>query len=324
MEAAPTLIWSDRYREHETGAHPESPARIDALKRAFDSAGIFDRYTVIAPTPASIEQLTAVHDAGLVELVEQAAALGGAWLDPDTVVSPASYEIARLAAGGAINAVDAVFSGAPVAFALPRPPGHHAETRRAMGFCLFNSVAIAARHAQQVHGVERVAIIDWDVHHGNGTQEIFWEDPSVFFVSTHQYPFYPGSGTLDEEGAGAGLGYTLNVPLPAGSDDDIYLTVFEDLIVPAVRDFQPQLLLVSAGFDAHQDDPLANMRVTTAGFGALASIVRSLADELCDGRLVLVLEGGYNLEALGAAAVEVCQVVGRFAPASPISCPEGK
>jgi acetoin utilization deacetylase AcuC-like enzyme len=177
-----------------------------------------------------------------------------------------------------------------------------------MGFCLFNNVAIAALHARAVHGLERIAIVDWDVHHGNGTEEIFWEDPGVFYVSTHQYPFYPGTGALEERGGGEGSGYTLNIPLPAGADDDIYLAVFEDLVAPALRDYQPQLLLISAGYDAHYDDPLASMRVTTTGFGQLASIMRDLAAELCDGRLVFVLEGGYNLAALGASAVEVCNV----------------
>ena len=308
MEARPVIIWSDRYTEHTTGDHPESPRRIAALRSAFEANGIFERSSVLEPSPASAEQVLRAHDEHVVQLVERAAERGGGWLDPDTYVSSASYEIALLAAGGAINAVDAVMAGAPVAFAFSRPPGHHAETRRAMGFCLFNNIAVAALHARAVHGLERIAIVDWDVHHGNGTEEIFWEDPGVLFDSTHQYPFYPGTGALDERGGGAGLGYTFNIPLPAGADDDMYLAVFEDLIAPALRDYQPQLMLVSAGYDAHRDDPLANMQLTTAGFGRLAVIMRDLAGELCPGKLVFVLEGGYNLIALGASAVEVCNV----------------
>jgi acetoin utilization deacetylase AcuC-like enzyme len=300
------LIWSDSFRDHATGPHPESPERIAALRSALRAAGMFDdpERLVLAPDPATTEAILAVHSPQLVDLVRRAAYGGGAWLDPDTFVSPDSYEVARLATGGACRAVDAVLNGeAPRAFALVRPPGHHAEPGRAMGFCLFNNIAVAAEHAIDRFGLERVAIVDWDVHHGNGTQAAFWRDPRVFFISTHQFPFYPGTGAARERGEGAGDGYTLNLPLAAGADDAVYEQTFAEIVVPALRAFAPELILVSAGFDPHEDDPLAMMRVSTAGFGRLATMIADAARELCGGRLVLVLEGGYNLAALGASVV---------------------
>lgn len=300
------LIWSTAYQRHDTGSHPESPERIVALERALSAAGMFDDRVVRTPQPAPVEAVGAVHSPALIERIQQAAAHGGAWLDPDTFVSPDSYEVALLAAGGAMQAVDLVLDGdVRQVFSLARPPGHHSEPDRAMGFCLFNSVAIAARHAIEQHGLERVAIVDWDVHHGNGTQAIFWDDPSVLFVSLHQYPFYPGSGARHERGGGAGEGYTVNLPLPASCGDDVYGSAFQNFVEPAVRLFQPQLILVSAGFDAHRDDPLAHMLVSTEAFGEMARSVRRLAQESAEGRLVLILEGGYNLQALGASVVTV-------------------
>jgi acetoin utilization deacetylase AcuC-like enzyme len=304
------LIWSDRFRLHDTAGYPEAPERIDALRGALEAAGMFAERLVLVPEPVGLESVMLVHAPDVAELAQRAAAQGPALLDADTVVSPGSYEVALLAAGAACLAVDTVVAGAaPRAFALVRPPGHHAEPERSMGFCLFNNIAIAARHAQTRHGLERIAIVDWDVHHGNGTQAAFWTDPSVLFVSTHQYPFYPGSGAAAERGADAGLGFTLNLPLRAGSDDAIYTAAFEEHVLPALDAFAPQLILVSAGFDAHRADPLAMMRMTTEGFAQLTRLVQSAAERLCGGRMALVLEGGYNLEALGASVVAVVRAL---------------
>jgi acetoin utilization deacetylase AcuC-like enzyme len=309
-DARTAIVWSDSYQDHETGSHPESPERIAAVGRALRSAGMFDDRTVLTPEPATTDAVLAVHAPHVVDLVQRAARQGGAWLDPDTYVSADSYDVALLAAGGACQAVDAVMTGAEQrAFAFVRPPGHHAEPDRAMGFCLFNNIAVAAEHALNAHGLERVAIVDWDVHHGNGTQAAFWRRPDVLFISLHQYPFYPGSGSVAERGAGPGEGYTINIPLPAGSDDAVYHAQMTEIVIPALQAFRPDLLLISAGFDAHTDDPLAMMRVTTDAFADWARLLKGAADDLCDGKLVLLLEGGYNLRALGESVVAVVRAL---------------
>jgi acetoin utilization deacetylase AcuC-like enzyme len=240
-----------------------------------------------------------VHDRAHIEHVRRAAAAGPAQLDPDTFVSSASYDVALLAAGASVDLALRIARGeARAGFAAVRPPGHHAEGDRAMGFCLFNNAAIAARAVQREAGVERVLLLDWDVHHGNGTQHTFEGDPSVLYVSTHQWPFYPGTGAAGEIGTGRGEGATLNVPMPAGCGDAEYVGVFQRVLAPAARAFRPDYWIVSCGFDAHEDDPLAAMRVTQSGYAALTAIVRSLADELSGGRMLFVLEGGYSLRGL--------------------------
>jgi acetoin utilization deacetylase AcuC-like enzyme len=302
------IYHSPRSLDHLTPpGHPERPERAEAMAAVvgrFRSAG----GRVIEPSPADDEDLLRVHTAAHV------AAIGvtrgkAVMLDPDTFTSPQSEEVARLAAGAAIGAVGHVLGGAAGtrALAVVRPPGHHAEANRAMGFCLYNNIAVGAAFARH-RGCARVAIVDYDVHHGNGTQEIFYEDPTVLFVSSHQYPYYPGTGGADETGRGAGLGYTLNLPLAAGARDADVIPRYETEALPALERFRPDLLMVSAGFDAHERDPLAGCRMTTDGFRALTALLRDAADRLCQGRLVLVTEGGYDLSALAECLQAVIDV----------------
>jgi len=264
---------------------------------------------VVAPREATHEQLERVHDPHYVQRISELRDRAVA-LDPDTYTSPESYEVALLAAGAAVDAVERTMSGTHTStLALVRPPGHHAEEAHAMGFCLFNNVAVAAAHARHALGARRVAIVDYDVHHGNGTQHIFDRDPSVLYISTHQYPYYPGTGAAGEIGTGAGEGFTVNLPLESGSIDADFHHVFERVALPVLRQFAPDLILVSAGFDAHERDPLATMRATEGGFAAMTSALRHVADETCRGRLALVTEGGYDLKALEASLESVVHVL---------------
>jgi acetoin utilization deacetylase AcuC-like enzyme len=294
----PTIITSERMLAHDPGpGHPERPERLRALIDHLRSR----RGDDLEWTEAGLATRAQIERAHRSSHVDRIDSLHGrsAVLDADTITSPESVECAYLAAGAAVQAVDAVMrDSSRSAFALVRPPGHHAESDRAMGFCLFNNVAVAATHAIDVHELSRVLIVDWDVHHGNGTQEIFWERREVLYFSTHQYPFYPGSGARDEIGEGEGRGFTINAPLPADSGDLAFIDAFERVLIPAAERFQPQLVLVSAGFDAHRLDPLAAMNMTEQGFAALTRIVKSIADRDSGGRLALVLEGGYSIEGL--------------------------
>ncbi|MFN2444009.1 MAG: histone deacetylase [Vicinamibacterales bacterium] len=293
-----TLISSTRFADHITPpGHPERPERaetMDVVVRRWCEAG----GAVHGPRAATDEDLLRVHSVGHVSAI---TALRGraAMLDPDTFTSPESESVARLAAGAVLDGVDAVMTQPPGAraMALIRPPGHHAERERAMGFCLFNSIACGAAYARS-RGIARVAIVDYDVHHGNGSQSIFYEDPTVLFISTHQYPFYPGTGAADETGRGEGDGTTVNVPLEVGATDADYDLVFDRVVIPVLHEFRPELLLVSAGFDAHERDPLAGMRMTTSGYGRLTGRLLEAADALCNGRAVFVTEGGYDPSAL--------------------------
>ncbi|MDJ0851438.1 MAG: histone deacetylase [Myxococcota bacterium] len=295
---ATAVVEDPRYKEHSGPAgHPERPERLDAVHAAI--AARADEVRHMAPRAATPDEILRVHTPDHLALVEEAAGRAPIHLDPDTFVSPRSHEVARLAAGASVELALRVARGEFArGLAAVRPPGHHAEAVRAMGFCLFNNVAIAARAVQAEEGVGRVLVLDWDVHHGNGTQHSFEEDDSVLYASTHQFPYYPGTGDAIEAGRGDGEGATLNVPLPAGCGDVEYIGAFQRLLAPVVRDYRPEMVFVSCGFDAHVDDPLAAMNVTGEGFRAMARIVRALADELCDGRLVLVLEGGYALSGL--------------------------
>ena len=302
---APLLILEDdRYRDHAgPDGHPERPARLGAVAEAIAAAAPCAR---LSPRAAEDDELLRVHTADHLKVLRMATQEAPTRLDADTYFGPRSESVARLAAGGLIEVVRAVTRGDAVrGLAAVRPPGHHAEADRAMGFCLLNNAAIATRAAQAEGSAERVLVIDWDVHHGNGTQHVFEADPSVLYFSTHQFPYYPGTGAADEAGIGRGAGATLNVPMPAGCGDAEYVGVFQRVLAPAARAFRPDLILVSCGFDAHHDDPLASMDITGGGYLALSQLVRALADELCEGRLVFALEGGYALSGLaeGTGAV---------------------
>ncbi len=291
---------------HDVPGHPERPERVAAILEHLAAVDLARDLPSLPERVATEDDLLLVHDPALVDLVRQADVSGGAWLDADTAVVPGSYGAALRSVGGALAAVDAVVDGVvDAAFCIDRPPGHHATLDRAMGFCFFNQVAIAARYLMVRHGVQRVAIVDFDVHHGNGTQDAFYADPNVLYCSLHEYPFYPGTGHWRDTGADEARGTTINLPLPAGCGDVEYLAGFDRVVVPAVHRFRPEFILVSAGFDAHLADPLADMAVTRAGYEGMTRRLAEAAEDLCGGRLVYVLEGGYRLESL-ARAVEVC------------------
>ncbi len=308
-----TVFSSERFVEHQTPpGHPEAPERAEVMDRVA-ARWLATGGTVVAPQATSHEALSRVHDAMYLDRIAATAGRAMA-LDRDTFTSPASHEIALLAAGGAVEAVALTMAGGGPTLALVRPPGHHAERARAMGFCLYSNVAVAAAHARAA-GASRVAIVDYDVHHGNGTQHIFERDPSVLYVSTHQYPYYPGTGAADEIGKDAGEGFTVNAPLEVGAVDDDYQLIFADLVLPVVRQFGPDVLVVSAGFDAHERDPLGGMRLTTAAFAAMTADLRQVADECCRGRLALVVEGGYDLQAFDDSLSAVVEVLASERPA---------
>ncbi len=295
---------------HHLPGHPESRTRLERIMAELEQASLLARMTLIPPQPASQELLTAVHDADYVQELAALAQRGGGHLDPDTYVGPRSYTAAALAAGGVVALVRAVMAGqARNGIALVRPPGHHAVRSGGMGFCLLNNIAIAAQAALTECGLTRILIVDWDVHHGNGTQDIFYGTPQVLFFSTHQYPYYPGTGGVREIGAGAGRGYTVNVPLPAGVGDEGFRRIYAEVLTPLAERYRPELILISAGFDAHWDDPLASLRLSLAGYWQLAQTVVGLADRLCAGRLVVTLEGGYNLEVLALAVANLCRAL---------------
>ncbi|HKN47648.1 MAG TPA: histone deacetylase, partial [Candidatus Polarisedimenticolia bacterium] len=285
--AAPVaFLFHEACLEHSNGpGHPERPERLKAIRDHLRHTGLLAGLLAITPEPCPIERIARVHAKAYIESIREACRGGPCRLDPDTGVVPASWQAALLSAGAALDACAAVVSGrARAAFVATRPPGHHAESARAMGFCLFNNVAIAARSLQEEHRLARVLIVDWDVHHGNGTQAIFETDDTVFYFSAHQFPFYPGTGARDEKGSGRGRGFTLNVPLPAGAGDHEYLKVFKGTLRPAIDRFRPDFILISAGFDAHRDDPLASMSLTEEGYAGLTRIVREAAEAHCGGR----------------------------------------
>ncbi len=298
------IVYHDDYLKHYTGRrHPDKAERLKAIMKRLNDDGLVDKLELIAPVKASREQLGYVHQGAYVSKVEVMSARGGGMLYPDTPMCRDSFEVARLAAGGVLKAVDTVMnSEVRSIFAMIRPPGHHATATRGMGFCIFNNIAIAAEHLKREYNLKRILIADWDVHHGNGTQDAFLSDPTVLYFSTHQYPHYPGTGWLDELGTGPGEGYTVNVPLPAGTDDAGYLYVFNNILLPIAREFKPEFVLVSAGFDPHIKDPLASMNVSSRGFALFMAIMKEIASNYSDNRLVATLEGGYDLSATAESA----------------------
>jgi len=322
------LLWHELYMWHDTGtsawvmpaglsvqpfAHIESAEGKRRIKNLVEVSGLLDHLVLLKPRSATEEEILRLHTPEYVARIKRESdALGGDAGDL-TPFGHGSYEIALLSAGGCITAVDAVLDGrVDNAYALVRPPGHHAERDAGKGFCIFANVAIAVQHARVARGLSRVAVVDWDVHHGNGTQHMFEEDDSIFYFSTHQYPFYPGTGSARESGTGRGAGHTLNYPMLAGSGDGEYIQVFREVLGPEIDRVQPEAILISAGFDAHRDDPLAGMAVTEKGYAAMTTILKEAADRHCGGRIVSLLEGGYNLEALGASVEAHLRALGAF------------
>jgi acetoin utilization deacetylase AcuC-like enzyme len=305
----PLLLRHASSLRHDTGSHPERAARITAIEQELEARDWLG-WEVRDSDAAERSPVEAVHSSRYVNAIQEFCAAGGGNLDLDTVVSADSFEAAMHSAGGACGAVDAVLGGqVPVAFSMHRPPGHHAEAARAMGFCLFNNVAIAARRALDAHGLSRVMVLDWDVHHGNGTNDIFHADPQVLFVSLHQWPLYPGTGAASDEGSGAGEGYTVNLPVPGGSGDALWCSLVEHVVAPLAGAYAPELVLLSAGYDAHADDPLAGCEVSDDGYATMAGSVRRLAEGL-GVPVAMVLEGGYDLGALARGVARTLDVLG--------------
>jgi acetoin utilization deacetylase AcuC-like enzyme len=284
---------------HSANYHPENPDRLRSIYHMLEKEDMNALFESLIPREATLEELEWIHTPSYIQHIESTKGCGHRMLDPDTYVSSETYRVAKLAAGALLVLIDSLFEGRIQAgFALVRPPGHHAEANRGMGFCIYNNVAVAARYAQQRKWADRVLIVDWDLHHGNGTQHSFESDPSVLYFSTHQYPYYPGTGHAEEVGRGEGKGFTVNVPLPGGQGDTDFALCFQEILLPIAREYRPDLILVSAGFDIYYMDPLGGMKVTDAGFGQLAKILHQLAEEVCSGRILFTLEGGYDLEGL--------------------------
>ncbi|MGQ9672948.1 MAG: histone deacetylase family protein [Candidatus Aminicenantales bacterium] len=314
------IVKDPRYLEHWMGEyHPESPKRLEVIYRLIDEDPALRSLPLVEPRLATEEELASIHTPVYIESIRETAKRPRVYLDPDTSTCPRSYEVARLAVGGLLEAADRIMEGnLSNGFALVRPPGHHAEASQAKGFCLFNNIAIAAEHLIRKHGLRRVLVVDWDLHHGNGTQHAFYDRDDVFYFSVHQFPHYPGTGYWNEIGRGKGEGYTLNVPLAPGKTDEDYLFIFSRLLSPVAQAFKPEFILVSAGFDIFAGDPLGGMRVTAAGFSGLTQILIDLARTLAQNRLLLTLEGGYHLSGLAEGVKNVLLTLkGNARPAIP-------
>lgn len=314
MARSSVVIDAD-YLKHRPGqGHPERPERIRVLLDLAKELAAA-KFQLIPPQAAARIEIESCHTAEYVKLVESTSQANQYALDGDTVTCRDSFAVGLLAVGGFLRLLDSIAAReSRNGFALVRPPGHHALNDRAMGFCLFNTMAIGARYLQRLHGGKKVLIMDWDVHHGNGTQDAFYDDPSVLFISTHQYPYYPGTGAIHETGIHAGEGYTINVPLPAGCGNDEYLRVFKDIVIPSTKKFEPEWILVSAGFDAHRRDPLGGMAVTEAGFARMGRELIKLADQYAGGKIAFLLEGGYDLSSLRNSVAAVLEVMQQETP----------
>ncbi|GIX43472.1 MAG: histone deacetylase [Leptospiraceae bacterium] len=293
------IFYDDLFLKHDTGSyHPEIPERLTAIIKRLEEKNLLDKFIPLKKRFATKDELELVHHDSYIDYVQHLAQKGGGYLDGDTPISKYSYEAAKLAAGSGLEAIDEIQNGnIESAILLVRPPGHHSLKSRGMGFCLFNNIAIAARYALQ-KGFKKIAILDWDVHHGNGTQDEFYKDKNVLFISIHQFPFYPGTGAIDEIGEGEGKGYTLNVPMPRGSTDADYKKAFENKILPKIIEYEPEILLISAGFDAHKLDPLGGIELSTSMYEWMTDKITKLAKECCNGKIISFLEGGYSLKAL--------------------------
>ena len=303
------LVYDPIYLEHDTGTHPENPRRLKAVMELLEKEGLLSRLHMLSPRKATTEELALAHAREHIQRVEAMARGGGGWADADTFVSPRSYEVALYAAGGVLRGLEAVMGGeVDSAFCLVRPPGHHASFWQGAGFCLFNNLAIAAKYALN-HWVQRLLIVDFDVHHGNGTQDLFYTDPHVLYFSTHQVPLYPGTGSLEERGAREGEGITINVPLPPGCGDEEFLQAYQEVLLPATKRFGPELVLVSAGYDAHWRDSIASMALSVKGYARITRLLKEMAQDLCQGRLLFALEGGYDLDALASSVAATLRVL---------------
>lgn len=298
------LVYHSDYLKHQTGNHPESPERLISIMDRLKDTGLLKEMTLIEPASAKEEDILLIHSREHFDTIKNAWNEGYTTLTPDTPISEDSFRVAMLAAGGVLTGINKIMAGEiKNGMALVRPPGHHATSDHAMGFCLFNNIAIGARHLQERHGIERVLIVDWDLHHGNGTQEAFYDDPSVLYFSTHQYPHYPGSGSFHETGEGGGKGFTINVPMRAGTPPEEFIKKFRETLYERAIEFSPDFVLISAGFDAHRNDPLGDLLLTEDSYAGMTRMVLDIADKCCKGRVLSVLEGGYNLDAL-ALSVE--------------------
>ncbi|MCG5433358.1 histone deacetylase [Mycobacterium sp. MYCO198283] len=321
------LVTHPRCVDHDLPGHPENANRLRAVWRGLDEAGLFERLRVLRPEAIDDDAALAVHSADYLDELRRLSDRDAVtMLDADTYAGPHTLAVARLSAGGSVTAVDQILGGvARNALVAMRPPGHHAMPEQAMGFCLLGNVAIAARHAQRRHGLQRIAILDYDVHHGNGTEAMFYDDPSVLYVSAHQHRLYPGTGAATHVGIGAGAGHTVNIPLPPGGGDAAYARVFGEVVWPVVERYRPELILVSVGFDAYWADPLAGMQLTAAGYARLAAEAIAMADRVCQGRVAFVLEGGYDADALRYGGADIARLlIGEAAvdPGAPVLPPE--